>query len=163
MVYEKYVYPYNRTSAKRDEALEQYQESYELNIKCTEAIEQSIEKGFDGNQGYRLSPELAREVIGEFGYDRVNHILANTLQQLKSDGRFSRENKEWAKKAYIPLDKVGPSDRRKDFVVNKSHPAVLDGFINLVRKEYQPTHVSEKSLLTDTAVSETSLQTDQTR
>ena len=32
MEYEKYVYPYNCTSAKRDEALEQYQESYELNI-----------------------------------------------------------------------------------------------------------------------------------
>ena len=80
---------------------------------------------------------MAREVIGEFGYDRVNHVLSNTLQQLKSDGRFSRENKEWAKKAYIPVDKVGLSDRRKDFVVNKSHPAVLDGFINLVRKEYQ--------------------------
>ena len=47
-------------------------------------------------------------------------------------GRYSRRNKEWAKT--IPND--NPETVRCGYVLN-SHPAVLDGFIDLVREEQQ--------------------------
>ena len=133
-----FVYLYSQYAAKKDNELTQYQESYALNVECAKAIEKAIEKTFDGKQGYRLTDESAKEVISEFGVDRVNYVLSNTLQRLNSDGRFSRENKEWAKSTHIPVDvyKAGYPDRRNDFIVS-SHCAVLDGFIRLARKEYQ--------------------------
>ena len=61
-------------------------------------------------------------------YDRVEYVLANTLQQLKYDGRFSWSNKEWSENIEIPDD-----HRNCEFCVG-SHPAVLDGFITEYRK-----------------------------
>ena len=57
---------------------------------------------------------------------------ANTVQLQDWDGRYSRRNKEWAKT--IPND--NPETVRCGYVLN-SHPAVLDGFIDLVREEQQ--------------------------
>ena len=51
---------------------------------------------------------------------------------LSQDGRYSRRNKEWAKT--IPNE--NPETVRCGYVLN-SHPAVLDGFIDLVREEQQ--------------------------
>ena len=59
-------------------------------------------------------------------------VLANTVQLQDWDGRYSRRNKEWAKT--IPND--NPETVRCGYVLN-SHPAVLDGFIDLVREEQQ--------------------------
>ena len=59
-------------------------------------------------------------------------VLANTLHELKWDGRFSYANKHWAEKIYIPTD----LNHNSDFVV-RSHPAVLDGFVSFYRKAVQ--------------------------
>ena len=59
-------------------------------------------------------------------------VLANTVQLQDWDGRYSRRNKEWAKT--IPND--NPETVRCGYALN-SHPAVLDGFIDLVRVEQQ--------------------------
>ena len=64
--------------------------------------------------------------------ERVALVLANTVQLRDWDGRYSRRNKEWAKT--IPND--NPETVRCGYVLN-SHPAVLDGFIDLVREEQQ--------------------------
>ncbi|MEG0273374.1 MAG: DUF3849 domain-containing protein [Hydrogenoanaerobacterium sp.] len=129
----KYVYPYNLKEAKELGEVESYRESFRENIRCANAIKEAISQNFDG---LHLGHEVAKPVITEFGYDRVNYVLANTLQELKSDGRFSRDNKEWAKSIYIPENKSHGINMNADFVVT-SHPAVLDGFVNQARKEYQ--------------------------
>lgn len=49
------------------------------------------------------------------------------------DGRFSQVNKEWAKNITIPENVNRGMDANLDYVV-ESHPAVLDGFIDLARK-----------------------------
>lgn len=97
-----YVYPYTNSYAKgvSKNELELYENSYQLNVDCKNAIENAIADNFDG---MRLKTDTAKKVIAEFGYDRVNYVLANTVQKKNFDGRFSRENKEWAKKYYIPV------------------------------------------------------------
>lgn len=143
----KYVYPYSLLEAKRNGELEQYRESFRENVRCAAAIKEAINQNFDG---MHLNHDVAKPVIAEFGYDRVNFVLANTLQQLDHDGRFSRDNKEWAKGFFIPENKANP--RNYEFIVT-SHPAVLDGFINQARKEYQSlnlwdnTHCNDKTHL----------------
>ena len=59
----------------------------------------------------------------------MEHVLANTVQELSFDGRFHPDNKAWANRHYVPED----SEHNACFVV-RSHPAVLDGFITEYRK-----------------------------
>lgn len=113
------------SDARRNNELDDWRMSHKQNILCKEAIEDSIRKGFDG---MHLDKNSARYVIEEYGFKRVGWVLAVTLQQKKDDGRFSPQNKKWAASTFIPR-----SDRNLDFTV-QSHPAVLDGFVNLFRK-----------------------------
>ena len=78
---------------------------------------------------------------GEHGMERVALVLANTVQLQDWDGRYSRRNKEWAKT--IPND--NPETVRCGYALN-SHPAVLDGFIDLVREEQQHSRTQREKL-----------------
>ena len=137
------IYKNTGAYAREHGELEQYRASMNANKACKNAIEAAIHEKFDG---MHLDHNTAKEVIDEHGFDRVNHVLANTVQQKEWDGRFSHDNKDWAKSFVIPEDKDGfGSDRRRDYVV-ESHPAVLDGFINQARHEYlltQPLTIME--------------------
>ena len=82
--------------------------------------------------GMYLSHDAANGVIEIYGMERVSMVLSNTVQLQDWDGRYSRRNKEWAKT--IPND--NPETVRCGYALN-SHPAVLDGFIDLVREEQQ--------------------------
>ena len=129
---DKYVYPFSAAFAKNNGDLKLWRENHRQNIACKKAIEKVISEEFDG---YRLGKDAADRVIDEFGYDRVNWVLAGTLQKYSYDGRFSRENLEWAKEFYFPEDKAGSIDHHDEFAVN-SHPAVLDGLVNQARRQY---------------------------
>lgn len=59
------------------------------------------------------------------------YVLANTVQYANWDGRYSRGNKEWAASV---ISGTIDEDRRTDFLLI-SHPAVLDGFVNMFRYE----------------------------
>ena len=107
-----------------------YLDSRKLNLDCKRAIEDAIQKNFDG---IHLAHDAAGEVLEEYGAERVVFILANTVQQLEHDGRFSIGNKAWAKGYEIPENVSRGMDLNADYIIS-SHPAVLDGFIGLVRE-----------------------------
>ena len=98
---------------------------HETKVACKNAIEKAIAEKFDG---YRLPKDTAEGVIQEYGSERVSYVLANSVMHKRQDGRFSPENKEWAK-AIEPYAMV----KNEDMVVD-SHPAVLNGFINQTRR-----------------------------
>ena len=124
------VYRQTGMYAREHGELEQFRQSNVANIACRAAIEKAITENFDG---MRLRADAAAKVLGEFGVERVQFVLANTVQHKDWDGRFSRENKAWAAAFAIEPDVVMGMDRRVQSVVN-SHPAVLDGFITMTRK-----------------------------
>ena len=126
---ETYLYPYSAKEARERNELSLWRESHRANIACREAIEDTIRRSFDG---MHLDKDCITPVLDEYGYKRTAWVLANTLHELKWDGRFSPANKQWAEKIYIPTDLIHNSD----FVV-RSHPAVLDGFVSLYRKAVQ--------------------------
>lgn len=124
-----YLYPWGPKDARNRNEIVLWRESYRANVACRQAIEDAIRQNFDGMY---LSSDCLKPVLEEYGYKRTAWVLANTLHELKSDGRFSQSNKLWANRFYIPAD----PDHNSDFTV-RSHPAVLDGFVNLYRKAYQ--------------------------
>ena len=127
------VYRQTGMYAREHGELEQFRQSNVANIACRAAIERVIAENFDG---MRLRADAVAQVLNEFGADRVQFVLANTVQQKSWDGRFSRDNKAWAAAFSIEPDVVMGMDRRLQFIVN-SHPAVLDGFIRMAREAAQ--------------------------
>lgn len=91
--------------------------------------------------GMYLSHDAAKGVIETYGMDRVMLVLANTVQLQDWDGRYSPRNKEWAK----TIPNYNSDTVRCGYALN-SHPAVLNGFIDLVREEHlrrQPLTVED--------------------
>lgn len=123
------VYPYSAAEAQRHGETDIWRNSFIENISCKAGIEDAIRNGFDG---MHLEDDCVKSVIDRFGFKRTTWVLANTLQQKCWDGRFSLVNREWAAQLFIPPD---PNHNYR-FVV-ESHPAVLDGFVSLYRKELQ--------------------------
>lgn len=123
----KELYIDSRNDAKEWGELDLWRESYKENCACARAIENAIADNFDG---MHLNADTAKGIIEKYGFQRVNWVLSNTLNEKKSDGRFSVDNKTWGRKCYIPHD-----ENNWVFSV-ESHPAVLDGFINQVRKAW---------------------------
>lgn len=72
-----------------------WRESYKENCDCARAIEKAIEKAYDYEK-YSLA-DCAESIIKEYGFNRVNWVLANTVQQKKTDGRFSEEKQNMGK------------------------------------------------------------------
>ena len=126
---ETYLYPYSAKEARERNELSLWRESHRANIACREAIEDAIRRSFDG---MHLDKDCITPVLDEYGYKRTAWVLANTLHELKWDGRFSHANKQWAERRYIPQD-----ERHNAAITVRSHPAVLDGFVDLYRKAYQ--------------------------
>lgn len=87
-----YTYP-GRYASEHGE-LEQYRASYRANISCKEVIEHSITAHYGNN---RLDPACVKQVVEQFGHERVFYVLANTVRQKDFDGRISHDNKAWAK------------------------------------------------------------------
>ena len=124
---ERSLYSYDAETARQREELPLWRASHQANIACKGSIEEAVRKHYDGAY---LDNNCLGEVLREFGYKRTAWVLANTVQQLEWDGRFSPQNKTWARQIPIPEDK----QHDLGFVV-RSHPAVLDGVIDQYRKD----------------------------
>ena len=111
--------------------VDKYMDSRKLDRECKEAVEGTIRQNFDG---MHLKHDIVKPLAEQYGSDRIAFVLANTLQQESWDGRFSRDNKAWAAEFYIPENLVHGIDVNRELIVS-SHPAVLDGFIDMFRRE----------------------------
>ena len=102
--------------------MDAYRASRDANIACAEAIEQAISENY---VDYKLSTSVAVEtVLEQFSEERVQYVLANTVQHSLHDGRYHAENKDWAGKISVCEEK-GDS-----FIVNQVHPGLVNLFIN---------------------------------
>ncbi len=132
----EYVPVYTRTSAYAREfgQMEQFQKSLKENIACKEAIEAAIKENFDG---MHLNQDVVKPIVEQFGTERVTYVLATTVSAKDWDGRFSPDNRQWAQtRAAKPDTDYFGYNRCDNFCVN-SHPAILDGFVSLTRRELE--------------------------
>ena len=108
---------------------EQAVQEERLNISCKEAIEKAIDGNYRGNS---LDAKAAvQEVLDWFGPERVQTVLAATVQDKDWDVRISGENKAWAQTVPMPLA-VDGANRRSRWLVD-SHPGLVNLFVDQVR------------------------------
>lgn len=120
--YESFAY------AAENGEVDLYRISRQLNEECRNAIEEAIADNFDG---MHLADDATKSVVEQFGMERMGYILAYTLNYNNHDGRYSHSNKEWAD---ITCKGERGNNIRTDWIV-RSHPAVLNGFVDMYRKE----------------------------
>ena len=110
---------------------EQHLASNRANIACKEAIEQAIASHYHDN---RFDAEAAvRDVVKQFGFERMLYVLANTTQNMEHDGRVSRANKDWAQTIPVAFEN---GRRDMSFLITHSHPGLLDMFVSKARHEH---------------------------
>lgn len=128
------VYLHSAVYASEHGEMAQYHASYQVNLACKEAIEEAVNAHYGNN---RLDTDAAvKTVVERFGPERVQYILANTVQQKDWDGRISRDNKAWAKTVPMPEDSA-TSRHSAYLVVDKVNPGLTDLFTRKFRKVLQ--------------------------
>lgn len=125
------VYAGTLEQAVRQKDADAYLDSRKLNIDCKKAIEEAIQENYDG---IRLKDDAAKDVVKRFGEERMNFVMANTIRESFLEGRFSKQNKEWAEHINIPENISHGRNLNLDYII-ESHPVVLDDFISMARFE----------------------------
>ena len=127
------VYIQSGAYARENNELDVFRASYQANIACKEAIEKAINANYADN---RLNTTaIYEEVVGKFGAERVQFVLATTIQHKDWDQRFSRGNRAWAQS--VPMEASFGSrenDRSISYVVD-AHSVLTDSFVSHFRKE----------------------------
>jgi len=128
------IYYHTAVYASEHGELVQYNASNRANLICKEVIEEAINAHYRGN--WLDTDTAVKEVLERFGPERVQYILANTVQRKDWDARISSDNKAWAKT--VPMPKDNSSSRQSSYlVVDQVNPGLLDLFIKQMREIIQ--------------------------
>ena len=112
---EPYVYP------PRDrEEMELWLDEHRDSIACRNAIDEAIREGLNNAH---LQDDGARKTIEEFGIQRVELVLAATVQDRSMEEGFSRQTLDWAK-----CRTLAPMERCSGYVLTAA-PEMVDGFV----------------------------------
>ncbi len=130
------LYSWSLSEAVKYNERDLWRESYKLNCNCARSIEKAITQHHDGTH---MNTDFMNDILEQYGFNRVNFVLANTIKYKDDDGRFSPDNRKWASQFYIPNDEV-----RWHFSVD-SHPTLVDACISNVRKQWQAKGFFDKS------------------
>lgn len=128
------VYKNNADYAKSHNELEAYRNSFKANIACKEEIETAVRKNF--TDSHFDSEKALDEVLENFSVDRIEYVLAKTVQYKHNDGRFQECNKRWAES--VPVTELPTEwdvDRTCYFVVD-AHPVLTDAFATRFCKRF---------------------------
>ena len=119
--------------------LDAYRASRDANMACKEAIEAAISENFSNNH---LSTEAAvTSVFEQFSPERVQYVLANTIQHKDHDGRIHQSLKDWAKEI-----EVCPEDTNF-FIVDKVNPGLVSLFVIEVNRQVEEMAREAEELL----------------
>ena len=120
------LYSYNAKTARERGELDKWRESFRENCACAGGIDILIRENFDG---MHMKDGTVEKIVELYGRKRVEHVLANTVQERRGDGRFRPSNREWANSHYIP-----PDEAHNCCFAAQSHSTILDGFISNYRR-----------------------------
>lgn len=139
------IYRHTAAYAREHGELDTWRTSHRANTDCRDAIEDAIASRYTDN---RLNMACVKDVTDRFGLDRTMYVVANTIRDKEWDGRISDENKAWAKSVGIKPDKSAwGDDHTREFVINRTHPSLINIFANHIRKELQQTREQKPSVL----------------
>lgn len=122
------IYRNTAAYARENGEIQKWRDSKAENIACRDAVDRAVAENFDG--AHLKTEEILDNVIAAYGKERVELILAATIQEKAHDGRFSRDNKEWA--ASVPM----PEGEKTYLVSDRTHPILLDALAQEYRVNY---------------------------
>ncbi len=137
------IYRNNSEYAREHDELPLYRASNKANTACKEAIEKAISEHYYDNV---LHKEAVAQVAEKFGYERPLYLLAITIRQKDWDGRFSNDNKEWAKSVPVTENPDAWGTDRNCYLAINSHSGLVDLFTKLAREEAK-AHERKPSVL----------------
>lgn len=126
-----HLYPYSRAEARRHKETQRHENSFRLNVDCARAIEQAIRDHFNAVDE-NLKEGCAQSVLDQYGFKRVNFVLANSLKQMGCPQLLSEDTRQWGLETYVPSD--GKYNRY--FTVDTA-AALLEAFVTQTREAYQ--------------------------
>lgn len=117
------VYKSHFDVARRNGELDDFHKSDLLNRECLRAIDKAVAASkYDANHSDYKS--AAKNIVDEYGYQRVEWVLASVVTSSLFDERYSPKNHNWA----VRFD--SPANRGYEC---NAHPTKLDNFIDAVR------------------------------
>lgn len=126
------VYRLSLGEAKSRGELERFYDSLFLDSCCRLSMDSAVFFGF--REG-ALKPGCMDRILEEYGFDRVEWILAHTIRENRDDPHISQKNREWADAFHVPRnDPIGGS-LWLACVMGKPMAAVEQA-ANLVREEH---------------------------
>jgi hypothetical protein len=129
-----YLYPYSHREAERRGDTQRYDASFRENVCCARAIEQAIRDHFN-DADETLAGDCAQSVLEQYGFKRVNFVLANSLREFQQSSckhLVSEETYQWGQGIFVPPD--GKSNR---YYAADTSAALLESFIRQTRQAYQ--------------------------
>lgn len=131
------IYRNTADYARKNDEIQKWRDSKAENIACRDAVDRAVAENFDG--AHLKTEAILDTVIAAYGKERVELILVATIQEKAHDGRFSRDNKEWA--ANVPM----PDGEKTYLVSDKTHPILLDA----LAEEYRVNYAGKKPSVMD--------------
>ena len=119
------LYRNSFADAERSREIGKWRESHKENVRCKERLDELISSYYHEN---RLDGDIVKDICAEFGIERVQWVLTNTIRENIEDGRYRPETKEWCKKIYFPKD-----DNNHEFALT-SHPELVNGVVGMYRR-----------------------------
>ncbi len=131
------VYRESLTYAQEQIELKPYRTSLAANVVCKNTIEQIVAANYEN---HRLDAAFAfAQLNSMFGPSRLKFVLATTIRAKPEDGRISPENKRWAQTVPVPMD-----ERSREYVVDRTHPGLLNLLVNQARTEWAQERAAKK-------------------
>lgn len=124
------LYLHSGSYAKEHQELEIFRASQRACLACKSCIESAIADHYRDN---RLDTAAVKEVLESFRPEQVAYVLAVTIRHKEWDGRFSQENKSWAKTVPVSYEAGELNDSTLKFVLDRNHPGLVDLFTTQAR------------------------------
>lgn len=122
----KPVYRESLSYAREHDEIDVFIADKNLNAECRDAIHAAINASRYDTDCYKMK-DAVKQVVDDYGLERVELLMAKIVRGADWDGRYSRQNKEWAKGFVIPQS-------MKD-IYSDTHPCLLDGFLDRLREK----------------------------
>lgn len=122
------IYPHDYSTAYSSGEDSLFTQSRERNESCATRIDYLINASQFKSQYYNLELAAMR-AVHDYGFDRVNMVLARNIQARYSDGRFSSSNKQWARDVQFP-------EQAFESAILNAHPILIEYFNRYTRKLY---------------------------
>ncbi len=126
-----YLYRNSYAEARRFGETQAHEDSFRENVSCARAIEKAISRYFNEADDSLLEG-CAQSVLEQYGFQRVNFVLANSLQETGCKYLISDETHQWGQRTFVPSD--GKYNR---YFAVQMGGALLESFINQTRQAYQ--------------------------